>query len=78
MKKREIIGSDIKAYLNDERFKINEKNKPRIFANTVKMTRKNFDKSIFTLCDLERMINVLHGQFRQLKCFMNKKKDNLL
>ena len=29
-----IVGTDIKAYLNDKSFKINEKNEPRIFANT--------------------------------------------
>ena len=52
-KKREIIGTDIKAFLNDKNFKINDKNKPRIFANTVsiKDTKSEFDKSIFTLCD---------------------------
>ncbi len=52
-KKREIIGSDIKAFLNDKNFKINDKNKPRVFANTVsiKNTNSEFDKSIFTLCD---------------------------
>ena len=39
--------------MNDKNFKINDKNKPRIFANTVsiKDTKSEFDKSIFTLCD---------------------------
>ena len=33
-----IIGTDIKAiYLNDEQFKLNEKNKPRIFANALEI-----------------------------------------
>ena len=52
-KKKEILGTDIKSYLNDRNFKINEKNKPRVFANTLKMNEKNteFNKSIFTLCD---------------------------
>ncbi len=52
-KKKEIVGSDIKAYLNDKDFKINEKNKPRIFANTVKISEEKdfYNKSIFTLCD---------------------------
>ena len=36
-KKREIIGSDVKAYFNDKNFKVNKDNKPRIFANTVKI-----------------------------------------
>ncbi len=51
-KKREIVGTDIKAFLNDNSFKIDERNDPRVFANTVKLNDKEntFDKSIFTLC----------------------------
>ena len=42
-KKKEILGTDIKAFLNDENFKINKKNKPRIFANILKkMKKKSF------------------------------------
>ena len=36
-KKREVLGTDIKAFLNDDDFKINSKNNPRIFANTLKL-----------------------------------------
>ena len=52
-KKKEILGSDIKAYLNDEDFKIHSDNKPRVFANTLKIDDQKtaFDKSIFTFCD---------------------------
>ena len=52
-KKKEIIGSDIKAYINQEDFKIDKRNKPRIFANTININKKksSFNKSIFTLCD---------------------------
>ena len=51
--KKEILGTDIKAYLNDKSLKSNTNNKPRIFANTVSINKKNtsFGKSIFTLCD---------------------------
>ena len=35
-KKREIIGSDSQTFFNNEDFKLNEKNNPRIFSNTVK------------------------------------------
>ncbi len=51
--KREIIGSDIKAYLNDSSLKFDKKNKPRIFANTVSINDKTskFSKSVFTICD---------------------------
>lgn len=52
-KKREILGTDIKSFLNQKEFKVDERNKPRIFANTVKIENKNstFDKSVFTICD---------------------------
>ena len=52
-KKKEILGTDIKSFLNQKEFKVDERNKPRIFANTVKIENKNstFDKSVFTICD---------------------------
>jgi LPS-assembly protein len=52
-KKREIVGTDSKAYLNQKGFKINDGNKPRVFSNTVKINKleKKFTKSVFTLCD---------------------------
>ena len=55
-KKKEIIGSDTKAYLNNEKLKINPKNKPRVFANTLslKEQKSSFEKSIFTLCDYRK------------------------
>ena len=52
-KKKEILGTDIKAFLNHKDFKMNEKNKPRIFSNTIKLedNKSQFNKSVFTLCD---------------------------
>ena len=54
--KKELFGTDIKAYLNEKSFKINEKNKPRVFANNFKLTRdtNEFEKSIFTLCNYRK------------------------
>ena len=51
--KKEILGTDIKSFLNDQSFKIDQRNKPRVFANTLKINKQNteFNKSIFTLCD---------------------------
>ena len=55
-KKKEIIGTDIKAFLNEDSFKIDKRNKPRVFANTVKIAgqKTNFSKSIFTLCSYRK------------------------
>ncbi len=52
-KKKEILGTDIKAYMNHEDLKINKKNKPRIFSNSVKLDENInfFNKAIFTICD---------------------------
>ena len=51
-KKKEIIGTDIKAYLNQDEFKIKEDNNPRIFANSMSFNKekRSFEKNIFTLC----------------------------
>jgi len=55
-KKKEIIGSDAKLYINDNEIKINENNKPRVFANTinVKGDQTTFTKSNFTMCNYRK------------------------
>ena len=53
---KEILGTDIKAFMNSEGFKIDERNKPRIFSNSVKLDKQKsvFNKSVFTLCDYRK------------------------
>ena len=55
-KKKEIVGTDSKTFLNQEGFKINKDNKPRVFSNTVNIYKEKtkFTKSIFTLCDYRK------------------------
>ena len=55
-KKKEILGTDIKAFLNNQDLKFNNKNKPRVYANIMKLNKdKNlFNKSIFTICDYRK------------------------
>ena len=52
-KKKEILGTDIKAYLNQDNFKVKKENKPRIFSNSVQLNNNEskFSKSVFTLCN---------------------------
>ena len=52
-KKKEILGTDSKLYINENDFKIDERNKPRIFSNTSKINKTSsvFQKNIFTFCD---------------------------
>ena len=55
-KKKEIIGTDSKLYLNEEEFKADENNKPRIFSNTINIDKEKlmFEKSIFTTCNYRK------------------------
>ena len=50
--KEEIIGSDVSAFLNDDDFKVDKRNNPRVMANTFSSNKEEsiFSKSIFTLC----------------------------
>ena len=50
--KKEILGTDVNATLNDKKFKINKDNNPRVMANTFVSNKEKsfFNKSIFTLC----------------------------
>ena len=52
-KKKELLGTDAKTFINKNDFKANEKNKPRVFANTINIKKDNttFEKSNFTICD---------------------------
>ena len=52
-KKKEILGTDIKAFINEKSVKVNPKYKPLVFANSIKLSKKKsiFNKSIFTICD---------------------------
>ena len=54
--KKEMIGTDSKAFINEKSFKIDERNKPRIFSNSILVKDNNttFDKSTFTMCDYRK------------------------
>jgi len=51
-KNKKIIGSDVKAFLNQDNISINENNEPRFFANTMSLSgnTNTFEKGIFTYC----------------------------
>ena len=54
--KKVLLGTDSKAYLNDKTFKINNKNNPRIFSNSLEINKekKIFKKSVFTVCGFRK------------------------
>ena len=39
IQKKEVLGTDIKAILMNDDFKVNIKNDPRVFANTMKLSK---------------------------------------
>ncbi len=51
-KKKKLAGSDIKVFLNQDDFKIDPKNEPRLFANTAIIDSNGsfYDKGNFTYC----------------------------
>ena len=51
-KKKEILGTDAKAFLNQEDFKFSQNHKPRIFSNSTQINneKSTFNKSVFTSC----------------------------
>ena len=80
-KKKEILGADIKAYINERDFKINKENKPRIFANSMEIEneKRRFKKSIFTICNYRENDKCPPWTIQSSKMLHdNKKKDNLL
>ena len=72
----EILGSDVSSYLNDEKFKVDSKNNPRIMANTFTSNKdiSSFTKSIFTLCGFRKnkdgKMCALLGPYKLAKCCM--------
>jgi LPS-assembly protein len=54
-KKNKIVGSDVRMYLDSKAFKINKKNEPRIFANSMVITdgESELNKGVCTYCELK-------------------------
>jgi len=77
--KKELLGTDIKSFLNDESFKFKKENKPRIFANTLKLNKNNseFYKSIFTLCDYRKNDKCPPWSIQSTKMFHDSKKKTI-
>ena len=51
-KKRKMVGSDIRTFLNDGSFKYDSRNEPRFFANSATISEDYtiFNKAVFTAC----------------------------
>ena len=79
-KKKEILGTDAKAFLNQKDFKIDNRNKPRIFSNSIKISNNNeseFNKSVFTLCDYRSEDKCPPWEIRSSKMLHDNKKKTI-
>ena len=79
--KKELIGTDIKAFINDENLKLKKDNDPRIFANTMKMDNEKsyYNKSTFTLCKYRENGKCPPWSIQSTKMLHdNKKKNHIL
>ena len=78
-RKKEIIGTDAKSYLNQKSFKYDERNKPRVFSNVVniKEDKTEFYKSNFTLCDYREKDKCPPWQMISTKMKHDKKKKTI-
>ena len=79
-KKKEIIGTDIKAYLNQDEFKIKEDNNPRVFANSMSLNKekRSFEKNIFTLCGYRENDKCPPWSIQSTKMLHNNKKKQYI
>ena len=75
-----MIGTDSKAFMNEKSFKIDERNKPRIFSNSIKVKDKNttFDKSVFTMCDYRKNDKCPPWSIQAKKMMHNQKKKQFI
>ena len=78
-KKKELLGTDIKTFINKNEFKINKENKPRIFANTIKIDKEitTFGKSNFTLCNYRENDRCPPWSIQSSKMLHDKKKKTI-
>ena len=78
-KKKEMLGTDTKSFLNDNDFKIKEENKPRVFSNTIKIKDKSteFGKSVFTLCDYRKNDKCPPWSIQSKKMLHDKRKKTI-
>ena len=76
--KKEILGTDIKAFINDERLKVSTLNKLVYLLIQLKSIDDIYNKSIFTMCNYREKDNAHHGVYSHQKYFDNQKKQFIM
>ena len=79
-KKKELLGTDAKTFINKKDFKTNNKNKPRVFANTINIKKEitTFEKSNFTICDYRENDKCPPWAIQSSRMLHDRKKNYLL
>ena len=77
--KKEIVGSDVKAYINEKGFKTFEDNKPRVFSNTVSIKNNEtlFSKNNFTICNYRKDDKCPPWRIQSKKMLHDKEKKTI-
>ncbi len=77
--KKEVIGTDVAAFINNDEFKLNKDNKPRILSNTVniKNEKLEFKKSVFTNCNYRKKDKCPPWSIKSSKIIHDNKKKTI-
>ncbi len=78
-KKKKIIGSDAKIFLNDSNLKADERNNPRIFANSVSIDKdvSSVQKGVLTYCQFRENDKCPPWELRAKKIKHNSSKKTI-
>ena len=78
-KKKKVIGSDAKIFFNDNSMKIDKRNNPRIFANSVSIDEDNsiVQKGVFTYCQFRENEKCPPWELRAKKIKHNSSKKTV-
>ncbi len=78
-KKKKIIGSDAKIFLNDSSIKADERNNPRIFANSISIDKdiSSVQKGVLTYCQFRENDKCPPWELRAKKIKHNSSKKTI-
>ena len=78
-KKKKIIGSDAKIFLNDNNLKADQRNNPRIFANSISIDEgiTSVQKGVFTYCEFRKNDKCPPWELRAKKIRHNSSKKTV-
>ncbi len=78
-KKKKIVGSDAKIFFNDDNLKVDQRNNPRIFANSFSIDKgiTSVQKGVFTYCQFRENDKCPPWELRAKKIAHNSSKKTV-